>query len=100
MNNTKWKELQESMYRLASSPQWRTKCIDNGYISVWDGEWYYHFSEGGFKDIEWVEIQVIDCEHKNLVLRELKLIHVPGIETEFGFRIYGFVKEGEYVNYL
>lgn len=29
--------------------------MDNDYVSDWDMEWHYHFTEGGFKDIEWVE---------------------------------------------
>ena len=59
LNNTKWRELQSSMYGLNSdSPMWRTRCITNGFISDWDGEWFYHFSKGGFTDIEWVELKI------------------------------------------
>lgn len=100
MNNTKWKELQEAMYGLQQRPQWRTRCTTNGYISSWDGEWFYHFSEGGFEDIEWVEIKAENETQSELVLSLLKSIHVPGIKTEYGFKVYGYVHEGESVDYL
>ncbi len=100
MNNTKWKEIQEAMYELQESPLWRTCCVTNGYVSSWDGEWFYHFSEGGFKDIEWVEIKAENEKQSDLVLSSLKSIHVPGIKTENGFRVYGYVSEGESVEYL
>ena len=100
MNNTKWKEIQEAMYGLQHSPQWRTRCVTNEYISDWDSEWFYHFSEGGFKNIEWVEIKIENEEQSQHVLSSLKSIHVPGIKTENGFRVYGYVREGEPVDYL
>jgi len=101
MNNTKWKELQKAMYELGeSSPQWRTKCLTNGFISAWDGEWYYHFSVGGFKDIEWVEIRAEDDEGKGVLLSELRKIHVPGVEIENGYRVYGYIEEGKVVDYV
>jgi len=101
MNNTKWRELQLAMHQLKElSPQWRTCCITNGYVSDWDGEWYYHFSEGGFQDIEWLEIKVDSLEQKDLVFSELKKIHVPGQESEYGFKVFGFVVEGVSVEYL
>jgi len=54
MNNTKWKELQMSMYNLKTvRTEWKTRCISNGYeTQSWDGEWYYHFSEGVFETID------------------------------------------------
>jgi len=80
MNNTKWKELQKAMYEL--------------------GEWYYHFSVGGFKDIEWVEIRAEDDEGKGVLLSELRKIHVPGVEIENGCRVYGYIEEGKVVDYV
>lgn len=100
MNNTKWKEIQEAMYGLQQKPQWRTRCVTNGYISNWDGEWFYHFSEGGFKDIEWVEIKVENNEQFELVSSSLKSIHVPGEKIENGFKVYGYIRDGESVEYL
>lgn len=100
MNNTKWKEIHKAMYELQESPKWRTKCVTNGYISCWDGEWFYHFSEGGFEDIEWVEIKTEDKEQSDRVLSILKSIHVPSIKTEHGFKVYGYIIEGASVDYL
>lgn len=100
MNKTKWKEIQEAMYGLQNSPQWRTRCVTNGYISNWDGEWFYHFSEGGFDDIEWVEIRAENDEQSKIILSSLKSIHVPGIKTENGFKVFGYVRAGESIDYL
>jgi len=101
MNNTKWRELQQAMYALEEhSPKWRTKCVTNGYVSNWDGEWFYHFSEGGYKDIEWVEIQAENEEHRSVILSELRKVHVPGERTAHGFKIYGYVQDGSPVEYL
>lgn len=100
MNDTKWKEIQRAMYGLSESPLWRTRCVTNGFVSDWDGEWFYHFSEGGFKDIEWVEIQSNNEEQSVSILALLKAIHVPGVKTENGFKVYGYIKKGEAVDYL
>lgn len=101
MNTTKWQELRIAMHELTSNrPKWRTKCVTNGYISEWDGEWYYHFSEGGFKEIEWVEIKVENEEQKRMVLKELKSIHLPGHEVDVGYKVYGYVQSGQLVDYI
>lgn len=100
MNDTKWKEVQEAMYGLQESPQWRTRSVTNGYISSWDGDWFYHFSTGDFNNIEWVEIKAEDEKLSELVLSALKSIHVPGIKIENGFKVYGYVSEGQSVDYL
>ena len=48
MNDTKWNELRLAMYDLdAQSPRRRTKNLESWYICRWDGEWFYHFGEGG-----------------------------------------------------
>ena len=89
------------MYALGKdSPKWRTKCTTNGYISDWDNEWYYHFSVGGFKDIEWVELQSSTKEQEHKILSLLKQIHVPGIKTENGYMVFGYVNEGQVIDYL
>ncbi|QDU07024.1 DUF6678 family protein [Gimesia aquarii] len=101
MNNTKWRELQMAMYGIKDfCPRWRTRCLENGYLASWDGEWFYHFSEQGYDWIEWVEIKTENAEEDSIVLSELKRIHVPGHRTEHGFKVYGYVKEGQPVNYL
>jgi len=101
MNNTKWEELRTAMCELEKlSPQWQTKDIETGYICQWDGEWFYHFSEGGYETIEWVNIKIVSQEQKKAVLRSIVKIHVPGEETDEGFRVYGYLKLGQQVDYL
>ena len=100
MNDTKWWELRNAMLETEDTPRWRTRCIDNGYISGWDMEWCYHFTEGGFKDIEWLEIEITSQSQRTLVLRILRYIHVPGEVVDVGFRVYGYVLLGENVQYI
>ncbi len=101
MNNTKWRELQSAMYEIdGHSPKWRTKCIDSDYVSEWDGEWFYHFSEGGFKDIEWVEIQIENDLQSAVVKEILQHIHLPGVTTENGFKVFGYIKNGLAVDFI
>src|SRR5205085_1690307 len=101
MNNTKWEKLRSAMYALgALSPKWRVRNMSSGHVSEWDGEWFYHFKCGGYQDIEWAEIKVTAEAQKGQVLEELKRIHVPGHETENGFRIYGYVESNHSVEYI
>jgi hypothetical protein len=92
MNNTKWEELRLAMLSLGDlRPRWRTKDV-SGYVSSWDGEWYYHFRDG-FKSIEWVEIYIQSAEQDIAVLELLRRIHVPGHKIEQGYRIYGYLPD-------
>ncbi|QDT81811.1 hypothetical protein CA11_54080 [Gimesia maris] len=101
MNNTRWRELQTAMIELKSvQTLWRTRCLENGFISAWDGEWFYHFSQGGYTDIEWVEIKVEGESEREIVLSRLKKIHVPGEVTEHGFKVFGYIPAGQTVDYL
>lgn len=101
MNDTKWEELRLAMYGLGEhSPQWRTKDVKNDYLCDWQGEWFYHFEQGGFDTIYWVEIRAESAEQKQRILSLLKEIHVPGEETELGFKVYGYITPGKSINYL
>ncbi|MEN3930581.1 DUF6678 family protein [Microvirga sp. W0021] len=101
MNNTKWDELRLAMYNLTDlSPMWRTLDTEKDYLSPWDGEWFYHFRNGGYEFIKWVEIEVLTAQQEQAVLAQLKKIHVPGERTENGFRVFGYVETGTEVNYL
>ena len=101
MNDTKWNELRLAMYGLGlQSPKWRTKTIPSGYISDWDGEWFYHFSVGGYSDIEWVEILLTSSEQDSAVVGLLKSINVPGEKTEHGYKIFGYVLPRQSVEYV
>jgi hypothetical protein len=101
MSDTKWDELRLAMYELGPlSPKWRTLDVENGYLSNWDGEWFYHFRSGGYKFIKWVEIAIESREQKHAVLIQLVKVHVPGTTTESGFRVLGYGELGEEVDYL
>jgi len=99
MNNTKWDELRIAMYEFPQTLMWRTKDIENGYISEWDGEWYYHFRAGGYKTIEWVEILIDNEQTKQEIIEILKMIHVPGEVEETIIRVYGYTKD-KFVDYI
>jgi hypothetical protein len=101
LNNTKWEELRVAMYNLGTlSPQWRTLDLESGDLSPWDGDWYYHFRADGYRTIEWVEIKTTTAEQAEAVLAALKLIRVPGHRTDQGFRVYGYSKEGDALEYI
>jgi hypothetical protein len=101
MNDTKWDELRLGMYGLGSlSPVWRTRARENGYVSRWDGDWFYHFRDGGYATIEWVEIATPGIDQRRAVLEVLRRVHVPGEETASGFRVFGYVNVGQPVDYL
>lgn len=101
MNDTKWDEVRLAMYGLGDlRPAWRTRCVENGFVTAWDREWFYHFRDGGYAMIEWVEIKIETDAQCDTVLEALKAIHVPGERTEHGFKVYGHVKIGQPVGYL
>jgi hypothetical protein len=88
------------MYALEGiSPRWQTKDL-SGYVCPWDGEWFYHFQQGGYGSIEWVEIRVNTPEQDAAVESALRRIHVPGHRIEQGFRVYGYAKDGAAVEYI
>jgi hypothetical protein len=101
MNSTKWQEIRLAMYGLgALAPSWRTLDVENGHLSRWDREWYYHFRVGGYQTIEWVEIAVDYEAQRVAVLAALAEIHVPGQATERGFKIFGYAAVGIPMEYL
>jgi hypothetical protein len=100
-NDSEWDEVRLGMHALgALRPRWRTRDLDTGYLSAWDGDWYYHFRVGGYRAIEWVEIAVGSEEQRRAVLGVLIRVHVPGEETVGGFRVYGYVEAGAAVTYI
>jgi hypothetical protein len=101
MNDTKWEEIRLAMYGLAElSPQWRTRDLENGFVSPWDGEWFYHFRTGGYATIEWLEIAIANEAQRVAVLEALRKIHVPGEGLPNAIRVYGYVQPGASVAYL
>jgi hypothetical protein len=100
MNNTKWEEIRIAIYSCPYNVQWRTKDLESRYISPWDGEWYYHFNDGGYKTIEWLEIKVKTEEIRDEVIIILRNINVPGVACNKVIRIYGYVEVGSFMDYL
>lgn len=101
MNDTKWEELRLAMYSLKNlCPQWRTKDVETGFIPEWDKEWFYHFRNGGYKSIEWVEIRSATPKQDSTVREILKKIHVPGEKIDEGYRVFGYTKPGQEVKYI
>ncbi len=100
MNDTKWDELRLAMYSLGDqSPRFRIKDIGHE-PSSWDGEWFYHFREVPYREIQWVELHV-DCdEQRDRVRNQLRHIHVPGMETDEGFRVFGWIDSGVTISYI
>ena len=99
MNNTKWRELRAAMYSIESVTTYRILRI-NGYYSDPDAEWYYHFQDGGYDDIQYVDIFATNPLHRQQIGLALKKIHLPAAETGDGFRVYGYVLPGQAVDYL
>ena len=101
MNNTKWEELRVAMYELGPlHPPFRIKDRDREEPWPWDGEWFYHFRLRDYDAIEHVELEVRSAEQREAVRERLRAIHLPGVETDDGVRIYGWIKRGESVDYL
>jgi hypothetical protein len=100
MSNTKWEELRLAMSQLIPRPQWRTKDVESGYISQWDGDWFDHFRIGGYETIEWVEIKIISDEQNAAVLNVLRTIHVPGEKIAKGYRVYGYLPPGTTIDHI
>jgi hypothetical protein len=87
------------MYTTEPAPRWSTLC-QNGYRSAPDREWHYHFRDGGYDDIVYVDIFADDREHRERIRTAIKRIHVPGEETDDGFRVYGYAERGQTLDYL
>ncbi|MGQ3214773.1 DUF6678 family protein [Shinella sp.] len=99
MNNTKWDELRLAMYGLGSLTYFRAKDM-NGYYSPPDAEWFHHFRTGGYETMVYVDIIAKDATHREAIRAALKRVHVPGDETELGFRVFGYTERGQAVDYI
>ncbi|SDG88597.1 MULTISPECIES: DUF6678 family protein [Rhodanobacteraceae] len=101
MNNTKWRELRAAMLELEKpGPAWRVRMVGSGYESDWDSEWFYHFMDGSYEDIEWVEVRPANDEQASSLLAALRAIHLPGIKTDVGFKVFGHLPETTACEYL
>lgn len=99
MNNTKWEEIRVAMHDYPLATLWRVKNIDNGYLSNWDADWFYHFRLDEYDTIEWLEIKIDNSEMKNEVVNILRKIHVPGEVLKSSIKVYGYKKDG-FIDYI
>jgi hypothetical protein len=99
MNDTKWNELRLEMYALTPPPTWKTLSTNRYYYGP-ERDWFYHFSEGRYEDIVHVDIHVETPNQRELVLSALRRVHVPGEETPEGFRVFGYLQDGQGADYI
>ena len=100
MNNTKWDELRVAMHEHPKSPRWRTCDVQSGYVSDWDGEWFYHFRNSGYESILWVELLIESAEDREAIFSELVRIGLPGYEKGGNIFVVGYVQSGRTVDYF
>jgi hypothetical protein len=74
--------------------------VDGDELTRWDGEWFYHFRGCGYESIQWVDLRIESSEQREAVRQRLVQIHVPGVVTETGFRVYGWLLPGESAEYI
>ena len=100
-NQTKWREVRDAMYGLGPDhPLFQRKELGERDPWEWDGEWYYHFRLPDYRSMEWVDIRAESPRQRELIRERLRPIHVPGEETETGFRVYGWVKPSQAVDWI
>ena len=75
-------------------------CLRTSRMADADAEWFYHFRAGGYDDIRYVDIFVESQAHRTQIRGALKAIHLPGEETDDGFRVYGYALPGQTLDYL
>jgi hypothetical protein len=101
MNKTKWAELRLAMLSIEPGPPptYRIKNLDTGYLSDWDGEWFYHFQSASYDTIEWVEIKARSDEQAAVIQTALNRVHVPLERRNQVFKVLGFVIPGQPIDY-
>jgi hypothetical protein len=95
-NNTKWNELRHAMLHMpeGKTPRWKSKDLNGHVTAYFDGEWYYHFSLGGYKTIEYVDIQSQDIETDESVLMVIRKIGMAAVrQDKLIWRIFGYVAD-------
>lgn len=101
MNDTKWNELRLAMDAMGDdSPHWWSLST-NGYRYGPEGDWVHHFRAGDdYRNIVHIDLHARNPAHRDALRTELRKIKLPGIETERGFRIFGYVEPGQFVDYI
>ncbi len=98
-NNTKWQELRTAMLQLESPPAFRMMDL-NGHYTPADKEWFYHFSDGGYRTMQWVDLIIDNVHQGHLVRMALQDIGLAGHATDDGFRAFGYVPSGQPIEYF
>lgn len=102
MNNTKWNEIFKAFYKYECSNEsliirWRTKELLTGFLSEWDSTWTHFGCEPRkWENIEYLQIELTD-ENRDIVIRHLKSIHVPGIISDNTATVYGYRQNIDYI---
>lgn len=65
-----------------------------GYNYGSDRKWSYHFREGGYDDMLYVDIQVETLSQRERVRSTLRKVHVPGEGMPEGFRVFAYLQGG------
>ena len=88
MNNSKWEALRLEMYELkVSSPRWRTKDLDTGYVSPWDGDWFYHFNDGQGNVLHPIAISFLNQVDDTIRVHKLRNVFAVGhIDNPFSIQ--------------
>lgn len=102
MNDTKWSELRNAMLGIASQERPRFQIKDFSSPDPWpvDGEWYYHFCAAPYSLIEWVDLHLVSEHQRDEIRARLIAIHLPGYETDIGFRVLGYCQSGIAVGFI
>ena len=74
-------------------PEFRSKCLKNGHLSGWDREWFHHFSDGGYKDIEWFELRGGSLLKPQVLAGVVDIQFVGNLRGDT-LRLYGYLKNG------
>ena len=92
-------ELRLAMNALDPPSAFRITTTD-GHTRPCDGEWFYHFRDGGYADILHVDILPEDEKARVAIGKALAMIHVPGVEIDKGFRVFGYLLPGQSAVYF
>ncbi|WP_430516857.1 hypothetical protein [Bradyrhizobium yuanmingense] len=64
--------MREAVLDLAAPdrPRFRCKNLEAGNLSQWDGEWFYHWTSGGWDWVGWAE-PCTETEHQRELVRTI-----------------------------
>jgi len=94
-NNTKWSELREAMLGIPEEqrPKRRSVVLD-GFESDYDGEWYYHFRDGGYDELRHIDVKSPNDVIDAAVLLAIRKLHLAASRVGPNiWRIFGYVAD-------